>query len=75
MYMQTYLVSTKRRSDLTDDDLVQQAQIAEPGAFEILFERYSAWIGVCVILREGEAMKEPPACYAVSFPAVKSYSL
>jgi RNA polymerase sigma factor (sigma-70 family) len=42
MYMQTYLASTKRRSDLTDDDLVQQAQIGDPGAFEILVERYSA---------------------------------
>jgi DNA-directed RNA polymerase specialized sigma24 family protein len=42
MYMQTYLASTKRQSDLTDDDLVQQAQIGDPGAFEILFERYSA---------------------------------
>ncbi len=40
--MQTYLASTKRRSDLTDDDLVQQAQIGDPGAFEILVERYSA---------------------------------
>jgi hypothetical protein len=42
MYMQTYLASTKRRSDLTDDILVQQAHIGDPGAFEILFERYSA---------------------------------
>ncbi len=40
--MQTYLDSTRRRSDLTDDDLVQQAQIGDQGAFEILFERYSA---------------------------------
>ena len=40
--MQTYLASNKRRSDLADDDLVQQAQIGDPGAFEILFERYSA---------------------------------
>jgi RNA polymerase sigma factor (sigma-70 family) len=42
MSMQTYLAPTKRRSDLTDDDLVQKAQIGDPGAFEILFERYSA---------------------------------
>ena len=41
MYMQTYLASTKRRSDLTDYDLVQRAQIGDPGAFEILFERYN----------------------------------
>jgi len=42
MYMQTYFASTKRRSDLTDDILVQQAQIGDPGAFEILVDRYSA---------------------------------
>ena len=42
MYMQTYLASTKRRSDLTDDELVRQAQSGDPGAFEILVERYSA---------------------------------
>lgn len=40
--MQRYLASNKRRSDLTDDVLVQQAQIGDPGAFEILVERYSA---------------------------------
>ncbi|GAC1566447.1 MAG: RNA polymerase sigma factor RpoE [Ktedonobacteraceae bacterium] len=40
--MQTYLASNKRPSDLTDDDLVQQAQIGDQGAFEMLFERYSA---------------------------------
>ena len=39
--MQTYLRSNKRPSDLADDDLVQQAQIGDAGAFEILFERYS----------------------------------
>ncbi len=42
MSMQTYLASTKRPSDLTDYDLLQQAQIGDPGAFEILVERYSA---------------------------------
>ncbi len=42
MSMQTYLASNKRPLDLTDDDLVQQAQIGDPGAFEILVERYSA---------------------------------
>ena len=42
--MQTYLASTKRGSDLADGDLVQQAQIGDPGAFEILFERYSAFL-------------------------------
>ena len=41
MDMQTYLASTRRRSDLADDDLVQQAQIGDPGAFEILVNRYS----------------------------------
>ena len=40
--MQTSLASTRRRSDLTDDDLVQQAQSGDPGAFDILVERYSA---------------------------------
>ncbi len=40
--MQTYLASTKRRSDLADDVLVQQAHIGDQGAFEILVERYSA---------------------------------
>ena len=44
MSMQTYLTSTRRGSDLTDDDLVQQAQIGDPGAFEILFERHSAFL-------------------------------
>jgi RNA polymerase sigma-70 factor, ECF subfamily len=42
MSMQTYLASTKRRSDLADDVLVQQAHIGDQGAFEILVERYSA---------------------------------
>jgi len=42
MSMQTYLASTKRPSDLTDYDLLQQAQIGDPSAFEILVERYSA---------------------------------
>jgi RNA polymerase sigma-70 factor, ECF subfamily len=42
MYMQTYLASNKQRSDLTDNDLLQQAQSGDPGAFEMLFERYSA---------------------------------
>jgi len=42
MYMQTYLASNKQHSDLADDDLVQQAQIGDPGAFEILVNRYSA---------------------------------
>jgi len=41
--MQTYLASNKRWSnDLTDDDLVQQALSGDQGAFELLFERYSA---------------------------------
>ena len=41
MSMQTYPASNKRRSDLTDDALIQQAKIGDQGAFEILFERYS----------------------------------
>ncbi len=40
--MQTYLASTRRRSDLTDDELVQHAQSGDQGAFEMLVERYSA---------------------------------
>jgi hypothetical protein len=39
MDMQTYPASTKRWSDLTDDDLVQQAQIGDQSAFEILVDR------------------------------------
>ena len=39
MDMQTYLTSNKRWSDLTDDDLVQQAHIGDQSAFEILFDR------------------------------------
>ena len=46
--MQTYLASNKRPSDLTDDDLVQQAQIGDPGAFEILVERYSALLYILI---------------------------
>ncbi len=42
MSMQTYLALSKRQSDLTDGDLVQQAQVGDQGAFEILFERYSS---------------------------------
>ena len=42
MHMQTYLASNKRPSDLTDDDLLQQAQSGDPDAFEILVERHSA---------------------------------
>jgi len=40
--MQTYLASTRRRSELADDILVQQAHIGDQGAFEVLVERYSA---------------------------------
>jgi len=42
MYMQTYLASTKRRSDLTDDILVRQAHVGDQNAFEIPVDRYSA---------------------------------
>jgi RNA polymerase sigma factor (sigma-70 family) len=41
-FMQTYIASTKRRSDLTDDDLVRQAHVGDQNAFEILVDRYSA---------------------------------
>jgi len=40
--MQTYLTSSKRRSDLADDVLVQRAQSGDHGAFELLVDRYSA---------------------------------
>jgi hypothetical protein len=33
------------------------------------------YLGVCALLRKGEAMKEPPAFYAVSFPLFIFYSL
>ena len=39
--MRTHLASNNRRSDLTDDLLVQQAKIGDQNAFEILFERYA----------------------------------
>ncbi|HEV2583066.1 MAG TPA: RNA polymerase sigma factor, partial [Ktedonobacteraceae bacterium] len=42
--MQTYLASNKRLSDLADDDLLRQAQSGDPGAFEMLVERYSAML-------------------------------
>jgi RNA polymerase sigma-70 factor, ECF subfamily len=40
--MQTHLTISRQHSDLTDDILVRQAHIGDPGAFEILCERYSA---------------------------------
>jgi len=40
--MQTYLTSSKQRSDLADDILVQQARSGDHGAFEALVDRYSA---------------------------------
>lgn len=40
--MQTYLAPINRWSDLTDNVLVQQAQIGDQGAFETLVDRYSA---------------------------------
>ncbi|HET7641278.1 MAG TPA: sigma factor, partial [Ktedonobacteraceae bacterium] len=52
--MQTYLASNKRPSDLTDDDLVQQAQIGDPGAFEILVERYSALLFLLISRMMGD---------------------
>jgi len=42
MDLHTNLASNKRWSDLTDDNLVQQAHIGDQSAFEILFERYRA---------------------------------
>src|SRR5579872_5279336 len=41
-FMQTHLASNREHSDLVDDVLVQQAQVGDQGAFEILVERYSA---------------------------------
>src|SRR5947209_4702585 len=40
--MQTYLTSSKWRSDLADGVLVQQAQSGDHSAFELLVDRYSA---------------------------------
>ena len=39
--IQTYLTSSKRHSDLADDDLVQQGQSGDQDAFEMLVDRYS----------------------------------
>lgn len=39
--MQTYLALNRQHSDLTDAVLVQQAQVGDQGAFEILVDRYS----------------------------------
>ena len=52
--MQTYLASNKRRSDLADDDLVQQAQIGDQGAFEILVNRYSALLFLLICRLVGD---------------------
>jgi RNA polymerase sigma-70 factor, ECF subfamily len=52
--MQTYLASTGRRSDLTDEVLVQQAQSGDPGAFEILVERYSALLFLLISRMMGD---------------------
>jgi len=54
MYMQTYLASTGRRSELTDEVLVQQAQSGDPGAFEILVERYSALLFLLISRMMGD---------------------
>ena len=40
-WMQTYLTSPTPLANLTDDDLLQQAHLGDPGAFELLVERYS----------------------------------
>jgi RNA polymerase sigma factor (sigma-70 family) len=52
--MQTCLASNKQQSDLTDDDLVKQAQIGDHDAFEMLVERYSAslFLLICRIVRD-----------------------
>jgi len=39
--IQTYLTSSKRHSDLADDDLVQQGQSGDQDALEMLVDRYS----------------------------------
>jgi len=46
--MQTYLVPTRRRSDLADDELLRQAQNGDQDAFELLVERYSALLLVLI---------------------------
>lgn len=53
MSMHMDLASHKRRSDLTDDDLIQQAHTGDQGAFESLVERYSLWLFplICYIVR------------------------
>ncbi len=52
--MQTQPTSNKRPSELTDDVLVQQAQMGDQGAFEILVGRYRALLLllICRIVRD-----------------------
>jgi RNA polymerase sigma factor (sigma-70 family) len=42
--MQTHLTGSRQHSDLTDDILVRRAHVGDQNAFEILVDRYSAWL-------------------------------
>jgi RNA polymerase sigma-70 factor (ECF subfamily) len=42
--MQTHLTVSRQQSDLTDDILVRLAHVGDQNAFEILVDRYSAWL-------------------------------
>jgi len=52
--MQKHLTSSKRRSDLADDVLVQRAKTGDQGAFELLVDRYSALLLrlICPLVRD-----------------------
>jgi RNA polymerase sigma-70 factor, ECF subfamily len=52
--MQTRLTSNKRPSELTDDVLVQQAQMGDQCAFEILVGRYRAllFLLICRVVQD-----------------------
>ena len=52
--MQTYLTSSKWRSDLADDVLVQRARSGDHGAFELVVDRYSALLLqlICQLVRD-----------------------
>jgi DNA-directed RNA polymerase specialized sigma24 family protein len=42
--MQTHLTVSRQHSELSDDILVRQAHVGDQNAFEILVDRYSAWL-------------------------------
>jgi len=43
-FMQTHLTLSRQHSELTDDILVRDAHVGDQNAFEILVDRYSAWL-------------------------------